>query len=139
MVEKGSRELNIRLFSTTQVVAVAVGGALGSVLRFGASGWVHGFLGRSFPFGTLLVNVVGCLAMGFLFVWFLERMADAAVWRAGVLIGLLGGFTTFSAFSMETFTLFEDGFYARAVLNVIANVTLCLIATWVGVWWGRSL
>jgi len=125
--------------STGQVIAVAVGGALGSALRFGVSSWVHALVGRAFPYGTLAVNIVGCLAMGFLFVWFLERMADAAVWRAGVLIGLLGGFTTFSAFSMETFTLFEDGFHARALVNVIANVVLCLMATWIGVWIGRSL
>lgn len=127
------------MFSTSQVIAVAVGGALGSVLRFGVSGWVHGLFGRDFPYGTLVVNVVGCLAMGFLFVLFLERVTDAAVWRAGVLIGLLGGFTTFSAFSMETLTLFEDGFYVRAIANVAANVVLCLIAVWIGVWSGRSL
>lgn len=127
------------MFATNQVIAVAVGGAVGSVLRFGLSNWVHGVVGRAFPYGTLLVNVVGCLAMGFLFVWFLERMADAAVWRAGVLIGVVGGFTTFSAFSMETVALFHDGLYTRAVLNVAANVTLCLIATSIGIWWGRSL
>lgn len=138
MVEEGV-ELRTYLLSISHVIAVAIGGALGSVLRFGLSTWVHGFLGRGFPYGTLVVNVVGCLAMGFLFVWFLERMADAAVWRAGALVGLLGGFTTFSAFSMETLTLVSDGLYARATLNVVTNVALCLIATWIGVWWGRSL
>ena len=127
------------MFSTSQVLAVAVGGAVGSVLRFGLSNWVHSFVSRGFPYGTLVVNVLGCLAMGLLFVWFFERMADAAIWRVGVLIGVLGGFTTFSAFSIETITLLNDGFYARAVSNVVASVALCLAATWIGVWWGRSL
>lgn len=127
------------MLTFSQIIAVAIGGALGSVLRFGTSTWIHGLLGRGFPYGTLVVNVAGCLAMGLLFAWFLERMADAAVWRAGVLVGLLGGFTTFSAFSMETLLLVNDGLYTRATLNVLANVALCLAATWIGVWWGRSL
>jgi len=64
-----------------QVIAIGVGGAVGSVLRFWVSTWMHGYLGRSFPYGTLAVNVLGCLAMGFLFVMFLERFADSTVWR----------------------------------------------------------
>lgn len=127
------------MLTLNHFIAVAIGGALGSVLRFGTSIWVHGLLGRGFPYGTLVVNVAGCFAMGFLFVWFFERLTDATVWRAGALAGFLGGFTTFSAFSIETLTLMHDGFYARAMLNVVANVALCLVATGVGVWWGRSL
>ncbi|MEK7206352.1 MAG: fluoride efflux transporter CrcB [Pseudomonadota bacterium] len=120
------------------VLAIAAGGAAGSVLRFWMSTWVHSFAGRSFPYGTLAVNVAGCLLMGFLFVLLVERMGDNAVWRAALLIGVLGGFTTFSAFSIETFNLLEQGDYLKAGINALLSLILCLGATWVGVIFGRQ-
>jgi len=126
-------------FTLNQFLAVAVGGALGSMLRFGLSSWLQALAGRDFPYGTLMVNVTGCLAMGFLFVLFVDRLSDSTVWRAGLLIGVLGGFTTFSSFSIETFNLFEQGEWFRAVSNVLASVLLCLFATWIGVLMARSL
>jgi len=122
-----------------QVMAVAIGGALGSVLRYGLSNWVHSFVGRGFPYGTLAVNVLGCLTMGILFVLLVERMADSAMWRAGLLVGLLGGFTTFSAFSIETFNLIEQGDLAKAAGNMAASLVLCIGATWLGVTLARQL
>lgn len=122
-----------------QVLAIAAGGAVGSVLRFWLSTWVHTFAPKSFPYGTLAVNVTGCLLMGFLFVLFLERMSDNSVLRAGVLIGVLGGYTTFSSFSIETFNLLEQGAYFRALMNTLASFLLCLCATWVGVIAARQL
>jgi fluoride exporter len=122
-----------------QVVAVAVGGAFGSVLRFGMSTWVHALVGRGFPYGTLVVNVLGCLAMGFLFVLFVDRLSDNVVWRAAILIGVLGGFTTFSSFSIETFNLAEQGEWLKAGVNTAASLVLCLAATWIGVLLGRQL
>ncbi len=122
-----------------QVLAIAAGGAVGSVLRFWMSTWVHSFAGRSFPYGTLTVNVLGCLAMGFLFVLFLDRLSDNNVLRAGILIGVLGGFTTFSSFSIETFNLIEQGAWLRAVVNVTGSLLLCVGATWVGVILGRQV
>jgi CrcB protein len=122
-----------------QVLAIGLGGAIGSVLRYWLSTAVHAAAGRSFPYGTLAVNVVGCLAMGFLFVLFLERLADSTVWRAGMLIGVLGGFTTFSAFSIETFNLIEQGEPVKALANIVVSVLLCVVATWVGVILGRQL
>jgi CrcB protein len=122
-----------------QVLAIAVGGAVGSVLRFWMSTWIHSFAGRSFPYGTLTVNVIGCLAMGFLFVIFLDRLSDNAVLRAGVLIGVLGGFTTFSSFSIETFNLIEQGAALKAAVNMIGSLLLCVSATWIGVLLGRQL
>ena len=116
-----------------QIIAIGIGGALGSVARFWMSSWVHSLAGRGFPYGTLAVNVLGCLAMGFLFVTFLERFADHGAWRAGVLIGVLGGFTTFSAFSMETFNLIEQGEALKALANVFLSVVLCIGATSFGV------
>ncbi len=122
-----------------QVLAIAAGGAVGSVLRFWMSTWVHSFAGRSFPYGTLTVNVLGCLAMGFLFVLFVDRLSDNAVLRAGILIGVLGGFTTFSSFSIETFNLIEQGAWLKAVVNMTGSLLLCVGATWVGVILGRQV
>jgi CrcB protein len=121
------------------VLAVAAGGAVGSVLRFWMSTGVHALVGRSFPYGTLAVNVLGCLLMGFLFVLFLERLSDDAVLRAGILIGVLGGFTTFSSFSIETFNLMEQGAHLKAAINMVASLVLCVAATWIGVILGRQL
>ena len=123
----------------TQALAVAVGGALGSLLRFWMSTGVYALLGRGFPYGTLAVNVLGCLLMGFLFVLFLDRFSTNGVLRAGMLIGVLGGFTTFSAFSMETINLIEEGAQLKAALNIFLNVLACLGATWLGVLVGRQL
>jgi CrcB protein len=77
--------------------------------------------------------------MGFLYVWLVERSLASPEWRAGLIVGLLGGFTTFSAFSMETVSLVEGGEPLRAVLNVTASLGLCLAATWVGVVGARQL
>ncbi len=122
-----------------QLLAIAAGGAAGSVLRFWLSTWVHSIAGRSFPYGTLAVNVLGCLVMGFLFVLLVERLSDNAVLRAGILIGVLGGFTTFSSFSIETFNLIEQGVWLKAVINMAASLLLCVGATWVGVILGRQV
>jgi CrcB protein len=121
------------------VLAIALGGAAGSVLRYATSLGVYGLLGRAFPYGTLVVNVVGCLAMGFLYVWLVERSAVSAELRAGLLIGVLGGFTTFSSFSIETLSLLEAGEHVRAALNVLASVVFCLLATWLGLVLARQV
>jgi len=123
----------------SQVIAIAVGGAFGSVLRYGLSTWVHTLVGRGFPYGTLAVNVLGCLAMGFLFVLLVERMGESVLWRAGLLIGVLGGFTTFSTFSIETFNLIEQGAMAKAAANMAASLVLCVGATWLGVILARQI
>lgn len=122
-----------------RIVAIAAGGALGAVLRYWASNGVHAVLGRNFPYGTLFVNVVGSFLMGFLFVLFLDRLTNEAALRAGVLIGFLGGFTTFSSFSIETWNLIEDGALLRAGLNAGLSVVLCMVAVWIGVLFARQL
>lgn len=122
-----------------QVLAIAAGGAAGSLLRFWMSGWVHSFSGRTFPYGTLVVNVLGCLAVGFLSVIFTDRLGDNPVLRAGILVGVLGGFTTFSAFSVETFNLMEQGAWVKAMANMFGSLLLCISATWLGVLLGRQI
>lgn len=121
------------------MLAIAAGGAAGSLLRFWMSNWVHSFAERSFPYGTLVVNVLGCLLMGFLFVLFIDRLSDNPVLRAGILIGVLGGFTTFSSFSIETFNLIEQGAWIKAVANMSGSLVLCVGATWIGVILGRQI
>lgn len=122
-----------------QVLAIAAGGALGAVLRFWVSTGVYTVLGRSFPFGTLAVNVIGSLVMGFLYVLMIDRLATGAEWRAFALVGLLGAFTTFSTFSIETLTLMQDAFYLRALLNVSVSVVACVGAAMLGVILARQI
>jgi CrcB protein len=122
-----------------QILAVTAGGAAGSALRFWMSTWVYALAGRGFPYGTLAVNVLGSLAMGFLFVFFTDRFSDSMVLRAGILIGVLGGFTTFSSFSIETFSLIEQGELLKALMNAFGSLVLCIGATWIGVILGRQV
>jgi len=122
-----------------ETLAIALGGAGGALLRYWISTGVYQLLGRSFPYGTLVVNVLGSLCMGLLFVFMLERTVAAAEWRAALLVGLLGAFTTFSTFSIETVNLIEEGDFVRATGNVILSVVLCLAATWIGVQLARQL
>ena len=122
-----------------QTIAIAAGGALGALLRYWVSHGVYAVLGRGFPYGTLAVNVLGSLAMGYLFIVMTERTALGAEWRAFALIGLLGAFTTFSTFSIETFNLIEQADYLKAGLNMVISVAACLFAAWIGVMIGREL
>ncbi len=122
-----------------QVLAVAAGGALGSALRFWMSTWVHGIAGRGFPYGTLTVNVLGSFVMGLLCVLLIDKLNVSLEWRAALLTGVLGGFTTFSSFSMETLTLFEMGEPFKASLYILLSIAVCLAATWVGVVVARQI
>ncbi len=122
----------------SQLIAIAAGGAFGSVMRYLLSVWVHSFAGRGFPWGTLAVNVLGCLIMGVLFALLAERASNGML-RAGLLIGVLGGFTTFSTFSIETVNLMLEGAFAKAAINMGASLGLCVAATWIGLIAGRNL
>jgi CrcB protein len=123
----------------TQVLAIAAGGAIGALLRYWTSVAVHSRLGAGFPYGTLVVNVLGSLLMGFLYIWFIDRLAVGPAMRAFLFIGLLGAFTTFSTFSIETLNLMEAGQPGKAVINVIVSVTVCVAAAGLGVLAARQL
>lgn len=122
----------------TQVLAIATGGAIGALMRYWVSMAVYSAMGRNFPYGTLAVNVLGSLLMGILFVFLVERMAADSIWRAALLIGVLGAFTTYSTFSIETLNLIEEGAYNRAMVNIGLSVVLSLAAAWLGMKLGRQ-
>jgi CrcB protein len=112
---------------------IALGGAIGSVSRFATTEWVLARWPSIFPWGTLLVNVLGSLVIGMLAV-----LAESSRWslsleaRQFLMIGVLGGFTTFSSFSLQTLVLLRSGAALTADLNVIVSVALCLLAAWCG-------
>lgn len=120
-------------------VAVALGGVVGCCARYGVSQWVQAWYDKSFPLATLVINVAGSLAMGFLFVATLERVNVSPPLRMAILTGVLGGFTTFSTFAMETLLLLEDGETGYAVLYVLLSVFLGLGAAFLGVYLARNL
>ena len=123
----------------SQLVYIAAGGATGALMRYWMSNGVYAFLGRGFPYGTLTVNVVGSLFMDFCYVFMIERMDVSVEWRAALMIGLLGAFTTFSTFSIETLNLLESGEQLKAALNILLSVTLCIIGCWLGMIVGRNV
>ena len=116
-----------------KILMVGLGGAGGSILRYLASGYVQQLLNSAtFPYGTLAVNVLGCLVIGFL-----SELAEAhgmftAETRALILIGMLGGFTTFSTFGNESMNLLRDGESTLALINIGASILLGLAAVWLG-------
>ncbi|MGH7833509.1 MAG: fluoride efflux transporter CrcB [Candidatus Binatia bacterium] len=116
-----------------RVLLVGAGGFLGAILRYLVGGWVHNVLDHAwFPYGTLVVNVVGCLLIGFLAGLAENRLVFGAETRLFLFIGILGGFTTFSSFAYETLALARDAQNLAAVINVLAQVSLGLAGVWIG-------
>ncbi len=113
-------------------LAVAIGGALGAVLRFAVSRGAASAFGTGFPWGTLIVNAAGAFAIGFLAAWFASRFAIAPALRALVLTGVLGALTTFSTFSLETLELAQTAVFGRMTANIVANLGLSLALVWTG-------
>lgn len=126
-------------FTMTQLFLVAGGGAIGSVMRYIVASSVQTMTNTSFPFGTLTVNVIGSMVMGFLYVFIIERSSLSPEWRFLLLVGLLGGFTTFSSFSIETMNLLEQSEVIKALYNIVGSIVICLSATWLGIKLGRGL
>lgn len=120
-------------------LAVAVGGALGACSRYFVSQWAASRFGADFPYGTLLVNAVGCFLIGFFLTLATERMIVSPYWRLIVAVGFLGGLTTFSSFSYETLRLVDVGNLLPAFINIALNICVGLFATWAGIVLSRAL
>ena len=116
---------------------VCLGGALGSGARYLVSLWALRVLPPGFAWGTLMVNVLGSLALGFVVQYALDAETLAPSWRLFVTTGVLGGFTTYSTFNQETIALAQTGHFGLAAVNVVATLTACLAAGFAGVALGR--
>ncbi|HLG42372.1 MAG TPA: fluoride efflux transporter CrcB [Planctomycetota bacterium] len=114
------------------VLAIAIGGALGALARYGLSVLIHRWLGTQFPYGTLAVNVLGCLVIGWVMFLAEERQIMSEPIRMFLTIGILGAFTTFSTFGFETYLLARDGHGVLALASIAGNLALGLGAVWVG-------
>ena len=128
----------------TEFLAIALGGAVGALLRWGIMLGMTNVLRESFSFGTLLVNVVGSLLIGVAFVCLVERIqtegiAASPAFKSAVMIGILGALTTFSTFSLQTLEMLIDGRWMAGSLYVISSVVLCLLATALGIGLARLL
>jgi fluoride exporter len=121
-----------------RTLVVGAGGFLGASLRYVVGGLVHRWLPATFPYGTFLVNVSGCFLIGVLASLAEERMISPLA-RVFWMVGVLGGYTTFSTFGYETIALLRDGSHAAAWANVLGQVTLGLFAVWAGAAVGRAL
>jgi CrcB protein len=120
------------------LIAVGVGGAIGAIARYVMGRAVHQMVPGGFPFGTFVVNVIGCLVFGLIVGLAESRLDIGPVTRTFLLVGVLGGFTTFSSFSFESYDLIRSGQLVSAALNVIGQVTLGLAALIAGIVLGRA-
>ena len=113
---------------------IAIGSALGGMARYGCSGLAARLISETFPWGTLIVNVLGSFIIGFFATLTGPdgRVYVGSLTRQFVLIGFCGGYTTFSSFSIQTLNLMEDGEWLRAAANIGGSVVLCLLAVWIG-------
>jgi CrcB protein len=121
-----------------KLVIIGIGGGLGSIVRYLLSGWAQRF-SNTFPAGTLAVNLLGCFLIGFLGILLIGTTLVRDEYRLALIVGLLGGFTTFSAFGWETMALVTDGELFYAALNIAASVGCGLGCVWLGMLVGRTL
>lgn len=119
------------------LVAVAAGGLVGTLIRFGVASWVSAHWPRHFYLATLAVNLIGCLLIGYLYAAFLVRPDISPELRSGLIIGLLGALTTFSSFSLDGIRLLESGQFATAFGYIGISVLGGLLAAWAGLALGR--
>lgn len=102
-----------------QLLVIGCGGAVGALMRYGLALRITSLAGSAFPWGILFVNIVGCFLAGLLFTWAVPRIPLSDLLRNGLQLGLLGGFTTFSAFSIDAIALFDQGLWLRGLLYIV--------------------
>jgi len=115
-----------------KILLIGIAGLLGTLARYYLSGWADEWWGGTFPFGTLIVNALGCLAIGFLFHATEEKYLIDPALRSAVLVGFLGGFTTFSSFAVQSFTLLRGGEIFLAGVNILVSNIAGVILVWLG-------
>lgn len=115
-----------------EIFLVAIGGGIGATSRYLVSNWAAGKFGAEFPYGTLIVNVVGCFIIGAFMALATERIIVSPYWRLLTIVGFVGGLTTFSSFSYETLHLLEENNIMQAFYNVGLNLLVGFLATWLG-------
>jgi len=121
----------------SEIVAIAIGGALGALSRFWATNLANIVFGTDFPYGILIVNILGSFAIGILFVLLAERLLISSTLGAGLIVGFLGAFTTFSTFSLQALGLLEAGRMAAAAFYIGGSVVICIAAAGLGMFVGR--
>jgi len=122
------------------LLLIFLGCGFGGISRFLITDYTYQILGRSFPYGTLVVNVIGSFLMGFLFFILMTRVIQISPYlRSFLLIGFLGGFTTFASFSLANLQLIESGAFMKLALNILISVFLCLLAVFLGVYAAEKL
>jgi fluoride exporter len=122
-----------------RLIYIGLAGGVGTLLRYWISEWIAERFGETFPTGTLIVNLLGCLLIGFLFYVMFDRYLVSPTIRTVILIGLLGGFTTFSSFGLQTFNLLRDDQLGPAILNIGLSNIGGLLLVWVGYSVGKIL
>lgn len=120
------------MHSLNTYLLIAVGGACGASLRFFISQIMLQWLGKGFPFGTLLVNILGSFLLGLVYGLTEQGQLEIVPWRTLIAIGFLGAFTTFSTFSLDSLLLLQQGQHMKGLLNIFLNLSLCLGAAWAG-------
>ena len=121
-----------------QWIVVGLGGAVGAMMRYRISLHMSHIVGDGFPWGTLVVNVIGCLVLGLLVALVSWKYPIGDIARTGLQVGLIGGFTTFSAFSMELLRMVEDGSWIHGFIYIVASLFLCVLAIVLGTALGRQ-
>jgi len=124
--------MSVTATDLTRNVLIFLGAGFGGLMRYWGGGLVQHLWGPTFPLGTMVVNITGCVAMGFLATAWTGPVLIREEYRAGVLIGVLGGYTTFSSFGRETMELVRDGEWFRASVYVFGSVTVSLAGVWLG-------
>ena len=121
------------------ILAIAVGGGIGSVARYLLTLWCERLLGEDFPYGIFLANIIGSFAIGICFVILLERAALPDIARSLLMVGFLGGFTTFSTFSLQTIGMLQAGRWLEAGVYIFGSVLLSILGAWAGIVLARQL